>query len=169
MSWGCVSTYVMSETKAVENLERQGFTAFCPFYARPNPKKLTELRKVPLFPGYVFVRLIAGQSWSVINSSHGVIRLLTDQMRRNVRRESNAGPRPLYVSDDIIDPLYEVRVEGLKPNTMVRVRNRNNSFFDRTGRISTMSGDERVGVLMCMFNSDIVVEFRASELEIVEA
>jgi transcription antitermination factor NusG len=168
MAWGCANTYVMLEMKAVEHLERQGFTAFCPLHARPNPKKLTELKKTPLFPGYVFVRLIAGEPWSAINSTHGVIRLMTDQMRRHVRWKSNTDPRPLYVSDDIIDPLFEVRIDGLKPNTLVRIKNRNNSFYDMTGKIDLMSGSERVMVLMSMFNRDMVVEFRPTELEIVE-
>lgn len=170
MAWGCVNTYVASENKAVENLVRQGFTAFCPVHARPNPKKITELKKIPLFPGYVFVQLIANQPWHVINSTYGVIRLMTDQMRKQTRWYADRGdPKPLYLSDDIINPLYEIKEEGLKPTTLVRIRNRNNSFFDMVGRIDSMSGLERVMVLMRMFNDrDVVVEFKVQELEIVE-
>ena len=168
MPWACAMTYVMQENKAVENLERQGFTAFCPVHQVPNPRKLTELKREVLFPGYVFVMLLPTQPWGSINSTHGVIRLMTDQMRRNVRwRDKDADPHPLYVADDIVEPLFEVRSEGLEPHATVRIRNRNNSFYDMVGKIDSMSGTERVCVLMSMFNRDMVVEFLASELEIV--
>lgn len=72
--WLVATTHAHSEAIAVANLQRQGFTTYCPVIR----KRRSHARKVdhvlrPLFPGYVFVRLDGvGRHWRPILSTTGV-------------------------------------------------------------------------------------------------
>ncbi len=59
--------------KACANLDRQGFTTFLPWLHRRRPARPPDL--VPLFPYYLFIK--AREQWRVINSTPGVLRILT--------------------------------------------------------------------------------------------
>lgn len=64
--------------RARENLERQGFASFMPMLevTRQRLGQFTT-RQVPLFAGYLFVRVPPEASgWRVINSTYGVARLV---------------------------------------------------------------------------------------------
>ena len=64
--WYLIKTKPRQEKKAKQNLENQGYLAFCPL-AKINK------RFVVLFPGYLFVQLNEKtQNWSPINSTKGV-------------------------------------------------------------------------------------------------
>lgn len=166
MTWACVYTHASMEDRAIENLTRQGFEAFCPKYLRPNPVRITESRPHPLFPCYAFVNLAPDQPWLAINSTKGVIRLLTDRVRATT---TGAWARPLAVPDSFIARfLTSTEVEALPPDTVVRVRQRESSFYDLAGTVVGLGRDERVRVMMCLFNRDMVVEFAAADLEVVD-
>jgi transcriptional antiterminator RfaH len=77
--WYAARTKPRQESVAVENLERQGFSVYSPQVAieRLKAQRITTIRE-PLFPGYVLVRFVLGDSsWRTINSTRGVISLLT--------------------------------------------------------------------------------------------
>ena len=64
--WYLIKTKPRQEKKAKQNLENQGYRAFCPMVKINN-------RLVVLFPGYLFVQLNdKTQNWSPINSTKGV-------------------------------------------------------------------------------------------------
>jgi len=64
--WYLIKTKPRQEKKAKQNLENQGYRAFCPMV------KIND-RLVVLFPGYLFVQLNEKtQNWSPINSTKGV-------------------------------------------------------------------------------------------------
>jgi len=64
--WYLIKTKSRQENTAKQNLENQGYLAFCPI-AKINNKL------VILFPGYLFVQLNEKtQNWSPINSTKGV-------------------------------------------------------------------------------------------------
>ena len=64
--WYLIKTKPRQEKKAKQNLEYQGYGAFCPIAKINN-------RNVVLFPGYLFVHLHEKtQNWSPINSTKGV-------------------------------------------------------------------------------------------------
>ena len=73
-SWYVAKTRPNAETKALCNLERQGFKAYLPRYLR----RVSHARKVrwlprPLFPTYLFVALSPTQQrWRAINSTFGI-------------------------------------------------------------------------------------------------
>jgi transcription antitermination factor NusG len=100
MGWAVAQTYAACERRAVENLERQNCEAFCPLFARPSKLDATRSVDSPLFPCYVFVCLDPHQLWHSINSTYGVIRLLTDRNR--------LGPRPMLVPDEKVSEVLRL-------------------------------------------------------------
>jgi len=65
-NWYLIKTKPRQEKIAKQNLENQGYIAFCPIAKINN-------RLVVLFPGYLFVQLNdKTQNWSPINSTKGV-------------------------------------------------------------------------------------------------
>ena len=65
-NWYLIKTKPRQEKKAKQNLENQGYGAFCPIAKINN-------RLAVLFPGYLFVQLNEKtQNWSPINSTKGV-------------------------------------------------------------------------------------------------
>ena len=65
-NWYLIKTKPRQEKKAKQNLENQGYRAFCPMVKINN-------QVVVLFPGYLFVQLNKKtQNWSPINSTKGV-------------------------------------------------------------------------------------------------
>lgn len=161
MSWAVVQTYGACECRAVENLQRQSYEAFCPLLALPSRSDLGRTVESPLFPCYVFVGIAPGQSWRSINSTYGVVRLLTDRSRED--------PRPLFVHDDKISEILALSrtvEDPLPAGTLVRVRGRSNPFYDMIGTVVGMDKMMRVSVLMSVFNRDVVVDFvNPAELE----
>ncbi len=166
MTWACVHTYSSDEEKAVKNLNDQDYDAFCPMRRIPNPKKLTEFISRPLFTGYAFVSIENGRRWASINSTPGVIRLMTTH--GSVVRELGEYLHPIPVSDRVIAGLRSIPIEGLKPDTIVRVRWRDNPFYSIEGTVVSLTKDQRVLVLMVLMNRPQIVKFTPDELEIVE-
>jgi transcriptional antiterminator RfaH len=72
--WFLLRTKPRQETLAVQNLERQKFRVFLPFYRRNRRRKGSWLEsREPLFPGYLFVFLdFARQNTASIRSTRGV-------------------------------------------------------------------------------------------------
>jgi transcription antitermination factor NusG len=161
MGWSVVLTYGTCERKAVENLKRQDYESFCPLFERPSKSNLTQTVETPLFPCYIFVSIEPEQPWHSINSTPGVVRLLTDRNRLN--------PKPLFVRDEKVDEILawsRTAEDPLPAGTLVRVRGRTNPFYDMTGTVVGMDKLMRVSVLMSVFNRDVIVEFvHPAELE----
>lgn len=170
MGWGCVHTYTSDEAKAVRNLGDQSYEAFCPMRQKPNPKKLTEFLSHPLFPGYVFVLIEPGRRWASINSTPGVIRLLTDRVARPREGWSAEAPptlNPIWVGDHLIEGLRGTAVEALKPDTVVRVRWRDNPWYGIEGTVASLTKDQQVMVLMTILGRPQELRFTPDSLEII--
>jgi transcriptional antiterminator RfaH len=76
--WYAVNTHPHSEKRAQDNLQRQGWTCFCPMLTRTHRvgRKLSS-RPSPLFPGYLFVNFDPSRSqWRSIDSTYGVRRIV---------------------------------------------------------------------------------------------
>ncbi|MEJ2452275.1 MAG: transcription/translation regulatory transformer protein RfaH [Gammaproteobacteria bacterium] len=104
--WYVVHTKPRQENVAVENLERQGFTTYCPLTVQA--KRLRQRwHKVlePLFPRYLFVKLnIETDDISPIRSTQGVVGL--------VRFGREVASIPEIVVDAIRDKEQEMRSEN---------------------------------------------------------
>ncbi len=97
--WFCVQTHPQAERWARDNLVRSGYPVFLPMCAVLKPDRvlrtLTRRVEVPLFAGYLFVQLGAGEPATPVRYSPGVARLL-----------GREGMRP--------DPVPDATVEALQ-------------------------------------------------------
>lgn len=162
MGWGCAQTLGGQEDRALANLERQGYEAFCPRYVRAGDRRSDPVR-LPLFPCYVFIRMDPDTRWTPIRSTRGVVRVLTDRSRDN--------PSVLLLPDSLIESLGRMGTRddsGLTPGIVVRVRRRSSPLWGYVGTVVGMPPGQRVRVLMSLFSRDTVVEFDdPSALEVV--
>lgn len=163
----------------MDNLRRQGYDAFCPLVARSSKSDLARIVESPLFPCYVFVRFDARLTWHSINSTYGVIRLLTDQPVRyasggTARRAAvvrRIDPHPLFVPEENVRELRTLSAaaeDPLPPGTLVRVRARGNPFYEQVGTVGGMDKMTRITVMMSILSRDVEIKFDLVELEKIE-
>jgi hypothetical protein len=77
------------------------------------------------------------------------------------------------VATTYIETIYEIQAKFggnvLPVDTIVRVKTKDSPFFDQIGTVISMNSNDRIRLLMSLFNRDIIVEFEAgADLEIVE-
>jgi transcription elongation factor/antiterminator RfaH len=100
--WAAVNTQPHRERIALENLERQGFSTYCPFVRRrrSHARRVDEVLR-PLFPGYLFVNVRPDEEcWRPILSTYGVRTLI------------RCGDRPSLVHARFIQALLAREVDG---------------------------------------------------------
>lgn len=99
MQWYVVHTKPKQESRALLNLERQGFHCFLPTIPKKRVnRKAFEIVQEPLFSRYLFIELdttLSGKSWAPIRSTLGVSKLVT------------FGSEPARVNPGLIDLLRE--------------------------------------------------------------
>jgi transcriptional antiterminator RfaH len=73
VNWYLLQTKSRQEIVAEINLVRQGFVCYQPslVFEKVVSGKITKVCE-PLFPGYMFIRIAAGQNWLPIRSTYGV-------------------------------------------------------------------------------------------------
>jgi transcriptional antiterminator RfaH len=153
--WYVVQCKPREERRALDNLERQGFSCYLPMLAveklrhgsvRPIPE--------PLFPGYLFISLdeLSG-NWHSIRSTRGVIQL--------VRVREYPIPMPDAVIDGIRARLanHTLRIPYLKPGDRVRITE--GAFSDVEAIFIANDGQERVVLLMNILNREQRMSFPA--------
>ena len=145
-NWFAVHTHSRGEFVAKANLERQGYTTYLPLFrtTRRHARK-TEVVSVPLFPRYIFVRLMEGMGgWSKIKYSSGVSNVVS------------FGLRPATISQKVLQDLWDRededgflsfrKRENLSPGDKVNIVD---GFFARnSGVIEKISGNDRVLLLL---------------------
>jgi transcription elongation factor/antiterminator RfaH len=158
--WYVVHTQPHAEDRAIENLERQGFTIFCPRYSRTirHARKAAQYRAA-LFPSYLFIRLDpARDRWRSVNGSRGVVRLLSQ------------GDVPVPVPDDVVEQLLARMDEhsciDWSPSYVCgqAVRICDGPFADLIGRIEYLDGAGRVRVLLDLMGRTVSVRTRPDML-----
>jgi transcriptional antiterminator RfaH len=99
MQWYVVHTKPKQESRALVNLERQGFPCFLPTIPKKRVRgKAFEMVQEPLFSRYLFIELdttLSGKSWAPIRSTLGVSKLVT------------FGTEPARVNPSLIEVLKE--------------------------------------------------------------
>ncbi len=151
--WFAAATAPGREFVAIEHLERQSFSTFCPLeqvvrrHARKTIKTVS-----PVFRGYVFVRLDpAIARWRSINGTWGVRALIT------------GADGPLPVRAGVVETLLASTddagilrfVDPLQPGMVVRLRN--GPLADELGVIERLSGRDRVELLMRFLGGSVRV------------
>jgi transcriptional antiterminator RfaH len=151
---------------AIANLQRQHYVVFNPcFTLRKRRRNRLETVEQPLFPGYLLVEL-NGHRWMPINSTLGVMRLLTRQSSASEWRE------PCTISDSFIAQLKQCSFKNgddnhwcLHPGTWVKILHGGLAGYSA---IVTWSSAERCRLLLeILGRDDVVVTVDASDVAAV--
>lgn len=150
--WLVINTQPRREASATVNLERQGFTVYCPMVS----KRIRHARRVydaprPLFPLYVFVEYETAKfHWRKILSTYGV---------RSVVRN---GDTPSLLDGAIVEGLKSREVDGIvrKPDTPFVVGQQvvlqSGPLDGLIGQIIEMREKDRLVVLLDLLNNQSV-------------
>jgi transcriptional antiterminator RfaH len=158
--WYVVHTQPFAEDRAIARLKTQGYHVFCPRlrkavrHARKSTGKL-----VPLFPGYLFLRLdIAHDRWRSVNGTRGVVRLLA------------LGDAPQAVPCGVVEDLqshtdvHDIldRTSSLNAGQSVRIME--GPFADFIGTLQRLDGTDRVQVLIDLLGRSVSTTLRCEAL-----
>lgn len=161
-SWVVASTQPRKEHVALENLQRQGFRAYCPRIRRriSHARRLQDVLR-PLFPGYVFIRLNPEtEQWRPIDSTLGI---------RNLVR---FGDRPGTIPSGFVAGLKLTEKSGAVAVPRARdayelgekVRMREGPFEGLIATVLAVTESERITVLMDMLCRSVRVRVTLDEV-----
>ncbi|HBI21716.1 MAG TPA: transcription/translation regulatory transformer protein RfaH [Legionella sp.] len=155
--WYLVQCKARESFRAELHLTNQNFTCFHPTY--PIKRKIAgrvQLTIAPLFPHYLFVLLSEADNWSAIRSTRGVSKMvrfngvpaslehqLVEELQRHCARLNGDSPEPNYKIGDKV-----VVTDGC--------------FKALEAVVTAASGEERVTLLLNLFNRPQLVELSVS-------
>lgn len=147
---------------AQENIARQGFQSFCPKRTESvirGSKRSTKL--LPLFPGYLFVRVETKQSpWTSLNATRGISRMILADPRA-----PRALPEPFMAG--LLARCDAAGMIGTPPDISVgdRIRILSGPFSDMVSRIETLEPDARVSILLSFMGREVRTTIPAQDIE----
>ena len=158
--WYVVHTQHACEDRASMRLVAQGYHVFCPRLRKTvRHARKSENKLVPLFPGYLFLRLdLSRDRWRAVNGTRGVIRLLT------------LGDMPQTVPAGIVEDLKshvdtrDALVWTPPLNVGQRVRITEGPFEDFVGTLQRLEGADRVLVLLDLLGRAVPATLRCGVL-----
>jgi transcriptional antiterminator RfaH len=163
ITWYAAYTQPHAEAKALDHLQRQGYSIYLPRYRRwVRHARQRALVSRPLFPRYLFVGLDRlTQRWRPIRSTVGVLGLVS------------SSEEPVPVAPEIIDALRRREGEGafdvLSPAQFLRagdtVRVTEGPFEDLVGRLLGIADHERVYILLDLLGRAVRAEVAARAVE----
>jgi transcriptional antiterminator RfaH len=160
-AWYVAETITRGEEQAQRNLERQGFTSFCPRFRKlRRHARRTDHHLAPVFPGYVFVRFDRQRDgWHAINGTTGVKRLIGPTGSRPQSMPAPAMQALLErCSGDIIAGLFTT----LEPGQPVRILS--GPFANLLAEVEQLDAQGRVRVLLNLLGGATPVALRISEV-----
>ena len=149
--WAVAQTESSRERTAQRFLEQDGFETYLPLINAANK------RAVPLFPSYLFVRII--NRWYSIDNTIGVLQLLL------------SGDLPAKLRDSVVIELrrkerngvvYLPKPRGLQLGDKVRILR--GSFIDHIGLYDGMTSQQRQFVLLDLLGRKVRVELPKADL-----
>jgi transcriptional antiterminator RfaH len=163
ISWYAVHTRPQAETKALENLLRQGYEAYLPRY-RTQISHARRLQTVlrPLFPRYLFAGIDrTAMPWRPILSTAGV----SDLVR--------SGDQPMPVAPEIVEVLraqegagaFDALARRRTPGLGELVRISTGAFEDMIGRLVELRDQDRVVVLLDLLGRKVRAQIEAASVE----
>ena len=163
MRWYAVYTRPHDETKALEHLLRQGYTAYLPrFRTRISHARRRQTVLRPLFPRYLFAGIDhASMRWRPILSTVGV----ADVVR--------TGDEPTLVPSEIVIAIREREQAGdfdrLDPRRSLQlgdlVRVTAGALEDMVGRLVELRDQDRVVVLLELLGRTVPAQLGAGAVE----
>jgi transcriptional antiterminator RfaH len=160
VGWAVVNTQPHKENLALENLERQGFGAYCPLIKRwrSHARRADEVLR-PLFPSYLFVKIDPEQQlWRPILSTLGVRTLV------------RCGDRLSLIEDAFVQSLKARELDGViaRPASPYRVgqqvRMAGGAFDGLVATIVEMHEKERLTVLMQLLSQAVKVKIDEQQI-----
>lgn len=167
LRWHVIWTQSRAELDAVAEIERLGFSAYCPMEKcrrwRRNRKEIFER---PLFPRYAFVQFDPLEPWSEIRHADSVVDLL---------RNDN---QPMRVPDGFVESLKHAEQLGLFDRTKLPapfpigssvMLDSSGPFADLVGKVRRARSRERVDVLIKYLNREVIVNVPIMRLSAAQA
>jgi transcriptional antiterminator RfaH len=152
--WAIAQTENQRETIAAYFLARADFETYLP---RIRIRRGRKSRIVPLFPAYIFVRIV--ERWHVVESTIGVTRLVM------------SSGMPARLRDDVIDQIRGRESNGLiKLPPAVRLRRGDRvaiakgSFHGHVALFDGMSASDRVSVLLELLGRKVKLELAIGDV-----
>lgn len=159
-NWYLVQCKPRESFRAERHLTNQGYQCFHPTFIEKKLRRLVQPSVYPLFPYYLFIALDQSTSWSSIRSTRGVNRIVT------------FNGVPARISSDVIETLRHhcFRLEQDGPANLFkkgdRVRITEGCFKDWEAIVMAPSGEERVALLLHLFNRSQYLELPEASLAI---
>lgn len=162
MSWCAVYTQPQAENLAAQQLQNQAFEVYVPMYLKRRIHARRETWSLkPLFPRYIFVRLIESTPWRSIRSTIGVHDLVY------------MGDQPAKLDDVVITEIRQredddgvVRMptaEGYKKGDQVRITRP--GLGELFGLFEERSDSDRVFVLLDLLGRKVRTQVREGDLQ----
>jgi transcription antitermination factor NusG len=151
--WTAAVTRQHQEQRAAHHIEIQGFKYYLPLMLQRGR------RTVPLFPGYIFVKVQSG--WRSLLGTKGISRLfIVDE------KPTRIPDRELRVLRDLENERgLVVFPPRLTPGQTVRVDDENSAWDGRLGEICSMDATGRCRVLLSILGRRVARTFEERSLE----
>lgn len=159
-AWVAVSTHPHRERTALDNLQRQGFVAYCPLIrrSRSHARRVEEVLR-PLFPGYLFVDIgPEREGWRPILSTYGVRMLV------------RCGDQPSLMDDRFIRALKDREVDGaiVRPSVPYvvgqQVQVTSGPFDGTIATILALEEKDRLTVLLDLMSRRVKVRLEGAQV-----
>lgn len=159
-SWVVARTKPNQEKIAIRNLENQKFGYYQPLILeRRKVKGVFKQVEQPLFPNYLFVRIV--DRWNVLNSTYGIASIICN------------GAHPAIVKDNIINDLMIREVNGyIKLPAMKKmvagdkVTIVKGPFAGHSALVDRMPAKERQKILLSLLSGQIKLLLEEDEVEV---
>lgn len=160
--WAVVNTHPHREHVALENLQRQEFWAYCPVISRrrSHARRVTTVLR-PLFPGYLFVKILGDvQRWRPLLSTEGI---------RSVVR---CGEELSLLGDAFVESLKAREVDGViaRPSSPYsvgqQVRLAGGAFDGLVATVIEMHENDRLTVLMQLLSRAVKVRIDGRQISV---
>ncbi|MBF9060071.1 transcriptional activator RfaH [Rhodobacterales bacterium HKCCSP123] len=159
--WFVARTKPNGETRALENLSRQGFRVFLPLEKRQEKRGRRQVLVLrPLFPGYIFLALDLDQpGWAAVNNTFGVLRLIS-------LRDGRPSPLPAGVVEELLERTDD---DGrlLPPEDIPvgsRMRLVQGPFANWVAEVVAAPEDARISLLLDLMGRKVTVTTSRSNL-----
>ncbi|MBT3593711.1 MAG: transcriptional activator RfaH [Hellea sp.] len=161
-NWYAAQLKANGFSKAVANLNRQGFQSFMPLRRKTvrHARQIGETLK-PVFPGYLFIRFGERQSdWRKVNSTIGVSKLISfsQNLPAPVPQELIDSLRLRCDQKNILLPLTDLA-------TGDRVKILSGAFSEFNGQIETLLPGDCARLLLQFMGQTTRVDIAKTELE----
>lgn len=155
--WYLLQCRARQEARALENLARQHFDAWCPrLPVQKRRRGRIEREDEALFPGYLFVRLWRESNWQALQSTRGVSRLV------------RFNGEPATVDSDVVDHIRSRCAAVNEPRPLFRAGQRvricEGAFRDIEAMVQAVDGVERVVLLLNFMQREQRVAVTARQL-----